>query len=154
VTAPRFQLLTSAAPASGSSSESVAWRLLGANNRELGRSTHGFPDLATGRADLERLRQQLDLVESRLSISTPRGSWVWQLLLDGDDVARSARSFSRMRECRYSLEQFLEHAPGASVTTLQVGPRNGRVIRASGTTVATAGWMPAPPSSLKGRPVR
>jgi hypothetical protein len=94
----------------------VTWRLLGANNRELGRSARSFADQADCWAAIERLKAQLTNAEPRLAILDPRGSWGWQLLLDGEEQAVSARLFSRLRECRYSLDQFLDKVPAAGLT--------------------------------------
>jgi hypothetical protein len=94
----------------------VTWRLLGANNRELGRSARSFSDQADCWAAIERLKTQLTSAEPRMAILDPRGSWGWQLWVDGDEQAVSARLFSRLRECRYSLDQFLDKVPAAGLT--------------------------------------
>lgn len=94
----------------------VTWRLLGANNRELGRSARSYPDQAAGWESIELLKARLGKAEPRLSIVTPRGSWGWQLLLDTEEIAVSARLFSRLRECRYSIDQFLQKVPDAGLT--------------------------------------
>ena len=41
---PRFQLIPGARLAGASGTGGVGWRLLGANNRELGRSAGSYPD--------------------------------------------------------------------------------------------------------------
>jgi hypothetical protein len=131
VAEPRFQLLmgasrqapprvvrvpgSAAAPRAARDGQ-VTWRLLGANNRELGRSARSYADQAGCWQAIERLKARLPSAEPRLSIITPRGNWGWQLLLDGDEWAVSARLFSRLRECRYSIDQFLEKVPDAGLT--------------------------------------
>jgi hypothetical protein len=135
VAQPRFQLLMGASRQtpprvvrlSGSGSTArvardsqVTWRLLGANNRELGRSARSYSDQATCWQAIERLKICLPAVEPRLSIITPRGNWGWQLLLEGEEWAVSARLFSRLRECRYSIDQFLDKVPDAGLT---ISPR-------------------------------
>jgi len=144
VAQPRFQLLPGnprqAPPRvvglnrSASTSEparrdgQVTWRLLGANNRELGRSARSYPDQSGGWQAIERLRAGVARAEPRLSILTPRGNWGWQLLLDGEEVAVSARLFSRLRECRYSVEQFLEKVPDAGLTISSPTARDRRKL--------------------------
>lgn len=128
---PRFQLLMGASrqapprvvkvPGSASQPRAVrdsqvTWRLLGANNRELGRSARSYADQATCWQSIERLKSRLSDAEPRLSIITARGNWGWQLLLDGEEWAVSARLFSRLRECRYSIDQFLQKVPEAGLT--------------------------------------
>ena len=128
---PRFQLLMGASRQSSPRvvrvpggattpaprrARQVTWRLLGANNRELGRSARSFSDQAECCAAIERLKSEMTSADPRMAILDPRGSWGWQLLLDGDEQAVSARLFSRLRECRYSLEQFLDKVPDAGLT--------------------------------------
>jgi hypothetical protein len=41
--------------------------------------------------------------------------WTWSLLLEEKPVARSSRGYERLRECHYSLTQFLKAVPVAVV---------------------------------------
>ena len=106
---PRFQLVPGARLASSDGTAGIGWRLLGANNRELGRSALASPD-----------------AESALSgdahiVHDPRtGHWAWHLDDDGEVVATSGRGFRHERECRYNLEQFREAAPTAPAADTDV----------------------------------
>lgn len=93
----------------------VLWRLLSANNRELGRSQalHVDHDLCV--QDLLRLLGAINRLEPVISHVDGRAEWTWSLLLDGAPVARSSRAYGRIRECHYSLEQFLSTLPDALV---------------------------------------
>lgn len=91
----------------------MAWRLVGGNNRELGRSLETFPDESACRLAVTALQRGLDRAEPRIVVSKPTGSWSWMLGLDGHDVAVSGRSYQRHRECEYSLTQFLAALPVA-----------------------------------------
>jgi len=84
----------------------VGWRLLGGNNRELGRSAVVYPDLAACRAAVERLQAQEEAAEVAVAAEPASGQWWWRLDLAGRAVAVSARSYHRQRECLYNLRQF------------------------------------------------
>lgn len=83
-----------------------SWRMLGGNNRELGR---GATVHVSERECLSAMaRVQADAARSTSFIGLrPTGLWWWQLELDGARVAVAGRSYQRQRECRYNLEQFL-----------------------------------------------
>ena len=133
-----------------------SWRVLGGNNRELGR---GATIHATERECLSAMAQiQAGAERSTLFIGLrPTGLWWWQLELDGVPVAVSGRSYHRQRECRYNLEQFrsawsaalipepseqadhewhpggcvlpLRHRQAAAVDLSRTGPRRLRLAR-------------------------
>ncbi|MGQ0626315.1 MAG: hypothetical protein ACT4PP_16915 [Sporichthyaceae bacterium] len=88
------------------------WRLLGPNNRELGRSAQAYSDAATARAGIGFLRRQLDHLDARVGCDSG-GTWTWRLDLDGRPVAIAARSYQRRREATFNLAQFLAAAPTA-----------------------------------------
>jgi hypothetical protein len=94
----------------------VAWRLTGANHRELGRSTRVFPDLAAARADVEALRGRLDDVEPRIQTVPHTSTWGWRLHLDGVPVATSSRGYARHRECTYNVSAFAAAIPIADLS--------------------------------------
>jgi hypothetical protein len=82
-----------------------SWRLLGANNRELGRggSVHDSADecltsLADNQAKVPLAKPVTLFVEGR---------WTWQFQLDGEPFAVAGRAYQRQRECRYGFGQFL-----------------------------------------------
>ena len=125
--APRVQGSTPLIPEQSSGPEATAtvpstltrrwvlWRLLSANNRELGRSQILHIDHSLCLQDLLRLKSALDRVEPMIIHANGRAEWTWTLLLDGAPVARSSRAYGRLRECHYSLEQFLAALPEAPV---------------------------------------
>jgi hypothetical protein len=97
----------------------VGWRVLGANNRELGRSAVPFW-LA------DEAYQAVHVVQTVLERTVSRfwaddiGEWFWSISLDGGQLAVSSRGYRRQRECLYSIEQFREHLPNARVVASQV----------------------------------
>lgn len=89
------------------------WRLVGANNRELGRSAQAYTDAAACRAGVSFLRRQMGHLEVRIWCDeTTR--WLWRLDLHGTPVATSARAYMRRREAVFNLEQFVAAVPGAA----------------------------------------
>jgi len=118
VVGPRFLFVYRDIGAAGRGAAPVRWRLLGANNRELGRGAGPFADLESCQAAVR------DLV-ARVAGATPgivgdadhTGAWSWRLDLDGHPVAVSWRTYLRHRECAYSLAHFIGAVPRAVVTS-------------------------------------
>ncbi|MFF3399003.1 hypothetical protein ACFYW6_10830 [Streptomyces sp. NPDC002659] len=96
----------------------VGWRLVGANNRELGRSADAFGGLAECQAAVAQLREKVAAARVLLTMGDAAGSWTWRLEIDGQAVAVSGRRYLRQRECQYNLSQFLVAVP---VALLAVG---------------------------------
>jgi hypothetical protein len=119
VAAPRFQLIPGAR-LTGSGSGGVGWRLLGANNRELGRSALAYAEAESALAAIGRLRSTASDDVSHVLHDQRTGLWVWQLIDDGALVATSGRGFRHERECRYNLEQFRSAAPTAPTSDGEV----------------------------------
>ncbi len=91
----------------------VGWRLLGGNNRELGRSATVYPNAEAAATSVARVKRQAAEATSRFTLDRASGTWSWSLDLNGEVVAISGRGFRRERECRYNLEQFRIGAPSA-----------------------------------------
>ena len=113
----RFQLLLGARPGSGGSG-GVGWRLLGANNRELGRSAAVYVDAEAALESLSRLRNLTGVAHIVQQPQT--GLWAWRLQDEDVLVAHSGRGFRRERECRYNLEQFRDAVASAPVSVATV----------------------------------
>jgi hypothetical protein len=93
----------------------VMWRLLSGNNRELGRSAKAFGDLESAVAGVMKTRAGVRLLDSRIVHEVRPSQWSWVMDIDDEVVARSSRSYQRLRECHYSLAGFLESLPRAVV---------------------------------------
>ena len=91
-----------------------AWRLLGSNNRELGRSSSVFADASSCYRSALALQLGLSTAEPIAEVNQGTGLWVWRVELDGAPSAVAARPYKRRRECLYSLERFLASAPVAT----------------------------------------
>ena len=94
----------------------VGWRLLGANNRELGRSPVWYPDVETCREAVRTLKREIGAVTSAITASArPGGAWSWRLAVSGTPVAVAGRPYHRQRECAYNLNHFVAAVPDAVI---------------------------------------
>ncbi|HET7901153.1 MAG TPA: hypothetical protein VFL59_08175 [Candidatus Nanopelagicales bacterium] len=107
---PRFQLVPGARMGWAGG---IGWRLLSANNRELGRSAHAHPDAESALLDLGRVRVVAGSGTVHVVHEPRSGTWAWLLDDEGSLVATSGRGFRLERECRHNLELFRVLAPTA-----------------------------------------
>ena len=83
------------------------WRLIGANNRELGRSPVTYEGLAAARAMASTVRSRAADLSAVLTNEETDGSWAWRARLGESVVAVAGRTYLRQRECQYNYQQFL-----------------------------------------------
>ena len=91
------------------------WRLVGANNRELGRAPASDSAEAACCVAVAMLRGKLPTASARVTVAAPNSSWTWLVESDGEVLAVSGRTYLRQRECQYSLWQFLATAAVAAM---------------------------------------
>ena len=100
----------------------IVWRLLSANNRELGRGVGSFPSPSIARAAVERVIGRADLLESASAFAMDRGQHAWALRLAEDFVVIAPRWHRSRRANRENLTiaiDSLRHARlGSAVTML------------------------------------
>ena len=89
------------------------WRLVGANNRELGRMPVPVPPGRTCCETVARLLDGLSRATPKVKLAGPATSWTWALEIDSAPAAVSGRAYLRQRECQYSLDHFLKAAVDA-----------------------------------------
>lgn len=133
---PRFQLFPGGRtrPSGGG----VGWRLLGANNRELGRSAQSFVDAEAAHGAIAALPALLAQAPRHVRHSSATASWTWWIEgPDGEPAAVSGRGFRHERECRYNLTQFCDVAPLASTMSAAI-------------PVQPNWWHPAEPEPVEG----
>ena len=82
--------------------------MLGANNRQLGRSDSSFAATALCRSACLELATRIGECERLMEAGARNAAWTWQLRLDGRVVARATRSYLRRNECEYNLGRFVE----------------------------------------------
>lgn len=92
----------------------VRWRLLGGNNRELGRGLEEFRDAALARREVQRLQAITATLEHSVHRS-PTSTWSWVLTRAGVIVATSGFRYDRLIRCRQGLAQFVEVLAGCEV---------------------------------------
>jgi hypothetical protein len=89
------------------------WRLVGANNRELGRMPLPVLPGQTCCGAVAQLLDGLNRAVPRVKLAGPATSWTWALEIDSAAAAVSGRAYLRQRECQYSLDHFLKAAADA-----------------------------------------
>jgi hypothetical protein len=99
----------------------IVWRLLGANNRELGRSGDQFASVEDGLVAIDRLRaffsSQPSVTPSLASSHDHGFVWWWTVRAGNEVLASAARSFSRQVECLKNYETFSGVVLSAEVLT-------------------------------------
>lgn len=94
----------------------VVWRLVGGNNRELGRGPGPFPGHAACCEAIDRLKRVIDRANPIVAVGRSTSAWGWRLELDGERIAMAGRSYLRQRECQYSLAHFIAAVPDARIS--------------------------------------
>ena len=90
-----------------------AWRLVGANNREVARSARTFPTFHECYQAARQLQHRLDLAAMTVRHDDSLNLWAWRAEIDGVAVATSGRMYQRHRECQSNAAQFFELMPSA-----------------------------------------
>ena len=109
-----------------------AWRLMGANNREIGRSARTFSTFHECYQAAREIQQSLDGVVTTVRHDDTHNLWAWRAKLDGVNIASSGRLYQRFRECQANVAQFIELMPVA-ITAYDVAPARGSAsMRANG----------------------
>ncbi|GAA5184653.1 hypothetical protein GCM10023322_26610 [Rugosimonospora acidiphila] len=93
-----------------------AWRLIAANNRELGRSALGFVSYQLARRGIGQLKQGIDRLVQHSTVDPSTRRWGWLFDLDGAVVAVSGRWYERELHGRLGAAKFVTLAPGAELT--------------------------------------
>lgn len=98
----------------GASAALVGWRMIGGNNRELGRGARPIGSVAEAYRAIHDAKLAFSRPEVRMMLD-PVAGWSWHISLDGERVAVSSRGYQRQRECEYGVEKFREHFPTAQL---------------------------------------
>lgn len=101
---PRVQLIRGLRTELGAgTTDAYAWRLLGGNQRELGRSVRGYPDPALARDSALALQASLARAVAAVVVDALTGQWSWRLHVDDEPVLTSSRGYQRRRESESNL---------------------------------------------------
>jgi hypothetical protein len=116
-------------PKSTESSEWYSWRLMGANNRELGRSALSYASYAGARRAVRDLQRHAERLVRTTVVDPTKGRWGWRIDLDGVVVAVSGRSYERDQDSRLGMHKFVTLLPDAelldAVVALHIRRRSG-----------------------------
>ena len=114
------RMLVTAAREGQSPTQSVRWRLIGANSRPLAHSFDAFDDVSSCLANVLGLRSLQG--GARVRVVGGPGAWSWQLEAGAAPQAAAARTYLRRCEAQASAELFLSLLPQALATAPQVRP--------------------------------
>jgi hypothetical protein len=92
------------------------WRLIGANNRELGRSALTFLSYQAARRAIRQLKAGLGRLVRESTNDPATGRWGWRLDLDGTTVAISGRWYERDHDSRLGVAKFVALTAEADLT--------------------------------------
>jgi hypothetical protein len=120
------------------------WRLIGANNRELGRGLATFSGLREARLAAGAVRQRSAELREQMDNDPDNGSWGWRASLDGAVAAMSGRRYQRMRECSYNFQQFVVGLATAVENLSPTSPQRIRVRRYVSTPISGYDRRPVP----------
>jgi len=95
------------ASAAGRPITRVAWRVLAANNRPLGRSAAPYSSVIECHATLLALHHRIAEASSAVLFSPAEGCWGWTLSLGGVPVAQQVHLYQRRFAAHQALKQFL-----------------------------------------------
>lgn len=101
-----------AAPKSGSW---YGWRLIGANNRELGRSALSFVSYQLARRAILQLKQGIGALVHHSTTDPRTGRWGWRFDLEESAVAVSSRWYERDHDGRIGAAKFVTLSADAEV---------------------------------------
>jgi hypothetical protein len=91
------------------------WRLIGANNRELGRSARSYGSYPVARGAVRHLQDHAGELVPQTFIDPATGRWWWRLELHNSAVAISGRWYERDHDSRAGMARFVTLIPAADV---------------------------------------
>ena len=83
------------------------WRLIGANNRELGRSALSFASYQLARRAILQLKQGIGRLVHHSTTDPRTGRWGWRMDLEESAVAISSRWYERDHDGRIGAAKFV-----------------------------------------------
>ncbi|UQX88408.1 hypothetical protein M6D93_00025 [Jatrophihabitans telluris] len=92
----------------------VGWRLLSANNRDLGRGGDTFADFTECRTALLTILARIDGLEPLIRPGRPN-RWLWGLREHGRIVVSSGHHYDRIVRCEQARRQFIDLARNAAM---------------------------------------
>lgn len=92
----------------------VRWRVLSANNRDMGRGTKEFADEDACSQGIAEFLASLDGLVVSLA-RTPENRWSFRLVDQDEIVATSGHAFDRRTRCAHAAAHFIDLVPTAEI---------------------------------------
>lgn len=105
------------------------WRLIGANNRELGRSALGFGSYQLARGAILQVKQGIGRLVHHSTTDPRSGRWGWRVDLEESAVAVSSRWYERDHDGRIGAAKFVALTAEADLADGVVTLRERRGLR-------------------------
>ncbi len=149
---PRFRFLVDEPPGpdefdddSSHAARRVAWRLLAANNRPIGRSVHTHGSLREAQESARTVTRLAGDGLYTLGFHSAQSRWGWTLTVQGHALATATHLYQRRVECQRGAEQFRLRAGSALSLddTLWVAGASVFAVYDESGAPATVGLLPA-----------
>jgi hypothetical protein len=92
----------------------VRWRLLSANNRDMGRGANSYLDEEACVLGIKVLMADIGRLAATLH-RAPDNRWAFRLMSGDQVMVTSAHAFDRRNRCEVAAARFVELAPGAEL---------------------------------------
>ncbi len=107
------------------------WRLVSANNRELGRSARSYTSYPVARTAILSVRARADHLAGACLADRATGRWTWRMELDDGPVAASSRWYEREHDSKLAMAKFVKLLADAELAEGLVTLRDRRGPAAS-----------------------
>jgi hypothetical protein len=115
--AARFRILQHRPADDPAGAETLSWRLLATNNRDLGRAPGGYPDPEACRAAIRELQATVARAEP-VTVRSGPSSWGWRLMIGDRVVAVASRLYQRRIQAEQAASVVLVLIPAAELAGL------------------------------------
>ncbi len=117
-------------PGAASGGSWYGWRLIGANNRELGRSALSFGSYQLACRAILQLKEGIGRLVNHSTTDPRTGRWGWRIDLEDDAVAVSSRWYERDHDGRIGAAKFVALTADAEVAegVVTLHERRGLIV--------------------------
>jgi hypothetical protein len=116
--AARFRILQHRPADDAAGLDTVSWRLLATNNRDLGRAPGGYPDAEACWAAIRELQDAVGKAEP-VTVRSGPSSWSWRLMIGDRVVAVASRAYQRRIQAEQAAAVVLDLIPRAELAGLE-----------------------------------
>ena len=115
--AARFRILLHRPADDPAGRDTLSWRLLATNNRDLGRAPAGYPDAEACRLAIRELQDGVGRAEP-VTIRSGPSSWSWRLMIGDRVVVVASRAYQRRIQAEQAAGVVLDLIPAAELAGL------------------------------------